>query len=311
MIKVCCALSLGLATPACGIISLSGPSSVAQGKYYASGNKQFDEFFLQLHRLQVRLAEAPDEFAKARSDLAKSANTDLSNADAALADALHARFEKLIPRGIRVKIVLDANATGAATTTPVSLQASGNPSAVDRELFTTVEGALSTLVKLQAEMQTAIPRLSELRLLAGQLDGQVEEAFDLGNARKRREVRQNLADSIKVIGLMEERARAVAAAAGDLSSAVSAKAGTDDGTVGSAPSPASPPLPRAADELPPPKPQRPRSLPAPAPAPKASPAPVASPKPAPATPEPKPPPASAPPPAPDQTEGPKPAEFEP
>ena len=87
-------------------------------------------------------------------------------------------------------------------------------------------------------MQVAKPRLGELQLLVGQLDGQVDSAFDLGGMSKRREVRQNLQDALKVIPLMTERANEVDAASTELTTLVAEKAGTDDGSVGLAPAPA-------------------------------------------------------------------------
>jgi hypothetical protein len=288
------ALGLGLGTPGCGLISLSGPSTVAQGKYYVSGNQQFDAFFLELYRLQVRLAEAPNELAKARTDLAQSAGVEPSTPNPELADKLHGALEKLIAGGIRVKIEVTSPDPPDPKAATASLKTSGNPRDSARSLITTIESALTTLVKLRAEMQLAKPRLSELQLLVGQLDGQVDSAFDLGGMSKRREVRRNLQDALKVIPLMTERASEVEAASTELATLVAEKAGTDDGSVGLAPAPApEPPKPRqpAAAE---PRPATPRP---------------ASPRPA--APRPAPPPAE-PAPAPEKPKAPsKPAEFEP
>jgi hypothetical protein len=282
-------LALGLATPACGIISLSGPSTVAQGKYYVSGNQQFDGFFLDLYRLQVRLAEAPNELAKARAALSQSAGVDPSTPNTELADKLHGAFEKLIAGGVRVKIEVTSPDPPDPKAATASLKTSGNPRDSARALISTVEGALTTLVKLRAEMQLAKPRLSELQLLVGQLDSQVDSAFDLGGMSKRREVRRNLQDALKVIPLMTERASEVEAASAELATLVAEKAGTDDGSVGlaqaSAPEPAKPSQPAAAE----PRPASPR----------------------PAAPRPAPPP-TQPAPAPEKPKAPpKPAEFEP
>jgi hypothetical protein len=263
-------LALGLGMPACGIISLSGPSTVAQGKYYASGNQQFDEFFLELYRFQVRLAEAPNELAKARADLSQSAGADASTPNAELADKLHAALEKLITRGIRVKVEVTSPEPPDPKAATASLKTSGNPRDSERALITTVESALTTLVKLRAEMQVAKPRLAELQLLVGQLDGQVDSAFDLGGMSKRREVRKNLQDALKVIPLMTERAEEVGAASSELATLVAEKAGTDDGSVGLAPTPAPEPTkpsqPAAVESRPAaPRPAAPRPPPPPAP----------------------------------------------
>jgi len=290
-------LALGLATPACSILSLGGPSTVAQGKYYASGNQQYDEFFLELYRLQVRLAEAPGELSKARTDLARSAAVDANRPSAELADKLHTELQKLAAKNIRVKIEITSPEPPDAKATSAKLTTSGNPSSENRALFTTIESALTTLVKLRAEMQLAEPRLGELRLLATQLEGQIDQTFDLGGTSKRREVKKNLEDAVKVIALMLERAKAVEAQSGELSSLVAEKAGTDDGTVGLSPSPpvAAPSEPVPVAE-PKPEPARPA-----APRPQARPTPPAPEKPKEAPEKPKEAPKAAP----------KPAEFEP
>jgi hypothetical protein len=278
-------LLLALGTPACGILSLGGPSTVAQGKYYVSGNQQFDEFFLELYRLQVRLAEAPNELAKARTALSQSAGVDPSTPNAELSDKLHAAFEKLIAGGVRVKIEVTSPDPPDPKAATASLKTSGNPRDSAGALITTVESALTTLVKLGAEMQAAKPRLGELQLLVGQLDGQVDSAFDLGGMSKRREVRKNLQDALKVIPLMTERAQEVGAASTELATLVAEKAGTDDGSVGLAPAPAPEPTkpsqPAAAEPRPKtPRPAAPRPAPLPAePAPAAE-KPKAPPKPA-------------------------------
>jgi outer membrane biosynthesis protein TonB len=283
-------LAISIGASGCAMFSVSGPSSVAQGKHYASGNRQFDEFFLELYRLQVRLAAAPDELANARMELAKAAAAEPRTPNAELADKLHAHFEGLIARGIRVKIEVQAPEPPDPKATAASLKSSGNPSSADRASFTAVESALTSLLQLHAEMKLATPRLAELQLIATQLDGQIDQSFDLGGLAKRREVRQNLQDSLRVIALMLDRAKVLEAESGELAMLVAEKAGTDDGSVGLAPTPAptqSEPAPRAEPEpKPAPRPAAPRAAPAPRPAPAA-----------PAPPKPK--------------EAPKPAEFEP
>jgi hypothetical protein len=106
-------------------------------------------------------------------------------------------------------------------------------------------------------------------------------------------VRANLDDAVKVIALMLDRAKVVQTESTELVTLVVDKAGTDDGSVGSAPS--TPPAPPAAK----PEPRPPAPRPAPRPA---TPAPAA-----PAPPPPPAPPAAPPPPKP----APKSADFEP
>lgn len=293
-----CAALLASAVAGCQFFGASGPTTVAQGRHYATGNQQFDEYFVELYQFQVRLAEAPGELKSAREILAKAAETPPATPSAELAAALGSRLQKLVAKGVRVKLEVTAPEPPDPAQSSASVKHSGSPSSAERELLTQIEGALTALAKLRAQMTLAPPRLNELRLLAGQLDSQIDEAFDLGGAAKRREVRANLSDSVKVIALMLDRAKEVETQAGELLTLVVDQAGTDDGSVGSAPSPA--PKPERA-------PSAPRSAPRPSPPP-AKAAPAAKAEPPPPAP---PPPAPAPPAPPPPKQGSKPADFEP
>jgi hypothetical protein len=289
------ALLLATTLSGCRFLGLSGPTTVGQGKHYATGNKVFDEYFVELYQFQVKLADAPTQLQTARQTLAKAAEIEASKPNAELVDKLHARLEKLVAKGVRVKLEVTAPDPPDPAQTSASVKHSGTPSSTDGDLLTSIETALTTLAKLRASMTLAPPRLTELRLLAGQLDAQIDEAFDLGSPTKRAEVRANLDDAVKVIALMLDRAKVVETESTELVTLVVDKAGTDDGSVGSAPS--TPPAPPAAKPEPRP--------PAPRPAPRPSPPPAATPAPAP--PPPAPPPPAPPPPKP----APKSADFEP
>jgi hypothetical protein len=291
----------------CGIAGLSGPSTVAQGRYYASGSPEFDRFFRELHQFQVRLGAAPDEWVKHRAVLVKTAAADDSAPSLEIAEKLHGQLEKLVARGIRVKLELAAPDKPGIPPSVVNLKTSGNPGASERELLTAVDRALNGLAKLHAEMSSATPRLGELHSLATQLDGQVNEAPDLGGPSKRREVRRNLSDATQVIALMTERSRSIGAQSGELVKWVVEKAGTDDGSVGSSPAspihaPPSPGPGSLTSETPHPAPNPERPPPVPE---RVAPPPAPAPRPAPPPPEPKPKETPKPKPAP------KPAEFEP
>lgn len=290
------ALLLATSLSGCQFFGLAGPTTVGQGRQYATGNKEFDEYFLELYQFQVKLAEAPAELQTARETLAKAAEVEPQKPNAELVDKLHARLEKMIASGVRVKLEVTAPDPPDPAQTSASVKHSGTPSTADSELLTRIETSLTTLAKLRAGMALAPPRLTELRLLAGQLDAQVNEAFDLGSSAKRSEVRANLDDAVKVIALMLDRAKQVETQSTELVTLLLDKAGTDDGSVGNAP-----PTPPAS--RPEPRPSAPRPAPRPSPPPAAAPPP---PSPAPAPPPPAPPPAPPPP-----KQGPKPADFEP
>ena len=47
----------------CRLLSPAEPSAVAQGRYFSTGNPNYDEFFVRLHRMQVELKTAPETLA--------------------------------------------------------------------------------------------------------------------------------------------------------------------------------------------------------------------------------------------------------
>ena len=50
------ALCLGASSlTGCALFGGGGPSTVAQGKYYSSGNPQYDQYFIELYELQVQM----------------------------------------------------------------------------------------------------------------------------------------------------------------------------------------------------------------------------------------------------------------
>ena len=102
------ALLLATTLSGCRFLGLSGPTTVGQGKHYATGNKVFDEYFVELYQFQVKLADAPTELQTARETLAKAAEIEAAKPNAELVDKLHARLEKLVAKGIRVKLEVTA-----------------------------------------------------------------------------------------------------------------------------------------------------------------------------------------------------------
>jgi len=63
------ALLLALSTTQVGCLGQRGPSEVAQGHRYESGDPTYDQFFEAVHELQVELAKAPGAEAKLRLEL--------------------------------------------------------------------------------------------------------------------------------------------------------------------------------------------------------------------------------------------------
>ncbi|MFO7180364.1 MAG: hypothetical protein DIU78_016815, partial [Pseudomonadota bacterium] len=207
--------------------------------HYACGNPQFDDFFLALYRMQVEMARAPDDLAEARAEVADVVNAASETSSKQLAEKVHGELQKLVPRGIRVKIEVQTpeptqrneSAESEAPEPSALVRHSGRPNETDRRLLTRLEASTTRVARLAARMRRARERLNGLRLIALQLEGQVDQAFDLGKLEKRREVRANLEDGIKVIALMTERAERIEQRSTELLDAIVSTGSTDDGTV--------------------------------------------------------------------------------
>lgn len=279
------ALALALSGPSsCSLLLKSGPTEVAQGRYFASGNATFDAFFLPLYRLQLRMAEAPDELASAKKELGEVLLVSEGSPDEDLVNQLRIRLNELSDRGVTVSLKLDPLAEdpelGAA-----SLEWSGETQQADNDFLARLKPAVVRLGQVLASMRAGREHLIQLNDSGTELRGQVDEAFKSEGPAKRDEVTDNLDDALKVIGLMRTRASEVEEESADLLKRMEQVTGE-----------AAPPSPEPPDALPP--------APAPAPPPRAP-----APRPAPEPPPPK--PEKPPPPEPAPRAPPKSADFEP
>lgn len=80
-------LLLVVASPQLGCLGHRGPSEVAQGQRYESGDPTYDQFFAAVHDLQVEMAKAPQEEARLRLELAKPLGVEAEEYDEAPAPA--------------------------------------------------------------------------------------------------------------------------------------------------------------------------------------------------------------------------------
>jgi hypothetical protein len=64
-------LLFALATTQVGCLGHSGPSEVAQGKSYQSGDPTYDQFFENVHELSLQMSAAPKKESQLRMALAK------------------------------------------------------------------------------------------------------------------------------------------------------------------------------------------------------------------------------------------------
>jgi hypothetical protein len=248
--RLACALALSAcfgplaAVPGCAAFGMGGPSTVAQGKYYSSGNPQYDEFFIELYQLQVEMADAPHVPDTERQNLAQALGLSLETPADAVTQRLREEALKLGRSGVHMKLEQSpspdkpeaATATIVATYRPKDAASAG--------LLTKVEGATTNLLRSVSAMKAAEVQLGKLEVQTISLDADVPTAFAEAHVGKRGEVKDNLADAQKLITLMKARGDDVSAQSEQLLAAVAQAVNTDDGSLSAppaeAPEPAKP-----------------------------------------------------------------------
>jgi hypothetical protein len=171
-------------------------SAVAQGRYFSTGNPNYDEFFVRLHRMQVELGAAPETLAQVRANLARELELAPPSAPEALRAALSTKADAVGARGATLQVV-----PGRDTGKGPRLAVSGSPAAADQPFVKTLSW--------ERELEWLPP--------AGiALDGSVEAAF-IGQSRGTRDdVHENLADAQKVVALMRTRKLEIDASSAEL-----------------------------------------------------------------------------------------------
>jgi hypothetical protein len=282
--------SLALAgCPACDFfVRPGGPSQVAQGRYYSTGNPDYDEFFVELHRLQVDLKDSPDRVAAPRAALAKTLDVSLDAVE--IKEALTKKASELGTRQVKLIVV-----GPAAPDKPLTLRVTGAPAGADLDLQKAIEEALAKTSELKGLISDWQKQLDVLPGRADKLEGGVDESFVGTSDGKRREIKGNLADAKKIIELLVTRAKDAERSNSELIDALTAGLGeapAEKGDKETASSGSSTSSDRRAKRTPPPPPPPPAAKPAKAPpsrpAPPPKPAPAPAPKPAPEKPAPKP-----------------------
>jgi len=276
-----------LGASACQVLAPSGPSNVAQGRYYSTGDPEYDDFFLRLFRLQIKLKDAPPRVGEPRQRIAEMLNVGPEPEE--IRTALAKRVSELSARGIRYSV-----ARSSDSSQPPTLVVTGNPTGNDFELKTLLEQSLKSAGELAIDITTWKKELDELAPRETTLEGNVGEAFTARSESERSEIKSNLTDGSKIITLLVERTRdlehattdflkALGSALGETqqSPAPSEAASDDNGASEkkSKKTSAPPPKPPKAPS-PTPKPKAQGSRPAPKPAPAPAPKPAAAPKPA-------------------------------
>ncbi|HEV8548123.1 MAG TPA: hypothetical protein VGQ57_03825, partial [Polyangiaceae bacterium] len=182
----------------CSVIVPSGPSNVAQGRYYSSGDPDYDDFFLKVYRLQIKLKDAPPRVGEPRQKVADALGVGPDPSD--IRGALAKRASELKERGVRYTI-----GRPPSPDKPPSLLVTGNPTGKDFELKGFLEGALKGAGELKVDLTAWQKELDELSARESTLEGNLAEAFANRSESQRTEVKNNLADAQKIISLLGER----------------------------------------------------------------------------------------------------------
>jgi hypothetical protein len=212
-------LLLGLTTAPAGCMSYGppAPTTVAQGQYFSTGNPDYDEFFVRLYRLQLELGQAPAELGRTRGALAQKLGVAEKAEAAALKTALTERAAELRSRGITARLESSREAPGTTT-----LRTSGTPSAADSELVTALEQTLAATNRIQKALPAWRTELEALPPRGVVLESGLESAF-IGKGRaERNEIRENLADAQKIMGLMGPRLKELETGTDELAEALAA-----------------------------------------------------------------------------------------
>lgn len=223
-------LWLSAATPSCAVLNPSRESAVAQGKYFASGEPHFDQFFIGLYLLQLQMGEARRVPLEEKQRLARALGLSDSASDTDILQRLRAQALDWANAGTRVRLDLDAPEQPG--TTIAVLRSNAHPSA-DREapLIKTVETSATALLASIAEMKRAAEALARLAQDRAALASRVEVAFEGSSYAKQRDVKRNLADAERLIELMSARASEVRLADERFLAGLGEALNTDDGSV--------------------------------------------------------------------------------
>jgi hypothetical protein len=202
-----CAL---LAQPlGCGLRP-QGPSDVAQGRYFAAGNPEFDTFFLAVHRLGIELGNAPAEAADARHQLTSALVLGDAAANPELAEKLNLVLNGLGEHGLRVRLDMRLPAPPDPDHSMALLTSAPEPEGQDRATVEQLQAALTRLLRASARARASSNELLRLRANIPSLDAKLDATFAEQGRSKRSLVAKNLQDADRVLVLMQARVDEVA-----------------------------------------------------------------------------------------------------
>jgi hypothetical protein len=258
-----------------GLLSLGGCRSfffpeatdVAQGRYYSSGEPDYDEFFLRVYRLQVALKDAPAKVERLMADLSVKLGLTPTAAPPELRAALTEKLRSLGGKGITLRLERDVGGG-------VYIKQNGTATGADAAFLETLGQAVAAIDSVRDRIGPWQRDLDSLPPRGIELDRRVDEVFRLEGRGKRGTVHENLADAQKVMGMMRSLLKDADARSTELAEAVIGVLGA------SAPPPPSPSESEPEPEADPEVKSRPRAAPTRRSGPAAAPRPAPTPKPA-------------------------------
>jgi hypothetical protein len=245
--RLACALALSACftavavVPGCAAFGMGGPSTVAQGKYYSSGNPQYDEFFIELYQLQVEMADAPHVPDTERQNLGQALGLSPETPADAVTQRLREEALKLGRGGVHIKLEQSPSPDKPKAATATIVATYRPKDAASASLLTKIESSATNLLRSVSAMKAAEVQLGKLEVQTISLDADVPTAFAEAHVGKRGEVKDNLADAQKLITLMKARGDDVSAQSEQLLAAVAKAVNTDDGSLSAPPAEASEP----------------------------------------------------------------------
>ena len=216
----------------CALFGSHSESTVAQGKYYASGNAYYDEFFVDLYLLQVSMAQAPKTPEAEALRLTQLLQLEPQATPAMIEQRLHEEALSLSRAGVHLRLDQSSptdRPEAARALIRSNARPKENPAAL---LLATVESSSTTLLRWLLTMKQKEEALGRLDLMTIRLDAGVDQAFAQAPVGKPSEVKKNLADAHKLIPLMRARSEAVRANTEQLLAALTHGINTDDGSIG-------------------------------------------------------------------------------
>ncbi|HEY0462962.1 MAG TPA: hypothetical protein VGC79_02080, partial [Polyangiaceae bacterium] len=161
----------------CAPFGSNAESTVAKGKYYASGNAYYDQFFVDLYLLQVGMADAPKLPEAERLRLVQLLQLEPQATPAMIELRLREEALSLSRAGVHLRLDQSSPAGGpeaARTEIRSNARPKQDPALT---LLATVETSSTHLLRWALTMKPKEDALNRLDLMTIRLDAGVDRAF--------------------------------------------------------------------------------------------------------------------------------------